>query len=253
MGTENVAPLLYSLARTTRARRILEIGAGYSTPFLLRALLDNLDDFRCERDQLAEKTARYHAAARPSETPQEILAALTHWELQPPPLADPAYYREPFQPALHSFDTAGSALNMEKLLGAPAKILTLHHRDFAGASNQIDKAHLPFDLAWMDCGGLREYQNFLKEYWDLVSENGGLIVLHYTLNNPWLAHIVKDLKLKQATTHFHNFELLSLLEPHKYRQNSCTIVRKISRCVDDFERATRPIRALSSDHEVGEI
>jgi predicted O-methyltransferase YrrM len=62
-GIENVGPFLYWLVRTTRAQRVLEIVVGYSTLFLLRALLDNADDFEHERAQLAEKTARYHAAA----------------------------------------------------------------------------------------------------------------------------------------------------------------------------------------------
>ncbi len=34
MGTEHVAPLLYTLARMTRPRSVLEVGLGYTTPFL---------------------------------------------------------------------------------------------------------------------------------------------------------------------------------------------------------------------------
>ena len=53
-------------------------------------------------------------------------------------------------------------------------------------------------------------------------------MLHSTLSNyrnwVWL----QDLKLQQATTGFRDFELLSLLEPHKWAQNSCTVLRKVS-------------------------
>ena len=33
MGTENVAPFLRSMVQLTRPNRILEIGAGYTTPW----------------------------------------------------------------------------------------------------------------------------------------------------------------------------------------------------------------------------
>ncbi len=40
-GTENVSPLLYTLARMRRARIVVEYGAGLSTLFLAQALKDN--------------------------------------------------------------------------------------------------------------------------------------------------------------------------------------------------------------------
>ena len=41
MGTENVGPLLRSLVQMVRPSRTLEIGAGYTTPFLLEAIVNN--------------------------------------------------------------------------------------------------------------------------------------------------------------------------------------------------------------------
>jgi predicted O-methyltransferase YrrM len=41
MGTELMAPLLYSLIRFVRPQRILEIGLGYTTPWLIKGLEDN--------------------------------------------------------------------------------------------------------------------------------------------------------------------------------------------------------------------
>src|SRR5439155_9930248 len=55
MGTERVADLLYALVRFTRPRRLLEIGAGYTTPFILQALADNVCDHRKEVAQLELK------------------------------------------------------------------------------------------------------------------------------------------------------------------------------------------------------
>ena len=41
MGTELVAPFLRSMVQLLRPSRILEIGAGYTTPFLLEGLVNN--------------------------------------------------------------------------------------------------------------------------------------------------------------------------------------------------------------------
>ena len=41
MGCENMGPLLYSLVRFLKPKRVLEIGAGLTSIFLLQALVDN--------------------------------------------------------------------------------------------------------------------------------------------------------------------------------------------------------------------
>jgi predicted O-methyltransferase YrrM len=46
MGAENLGPHLYSLVRFTKPARVLEVGAGYTSAFLLRALRDNASE--CE-------------------------------------------------------------------------------------------------------------------------------------------------------------------------------------------------------------
>ena len=45
MGTENVGPLLRTLIQMIRPQRILEIGAGYTTPFILDGLKANEEIF----------------------------------------------------------------------------------------------------------------------------------------------------------------------------------------------------------------
>ena len=52
MGTENVAWLLSSLIRLTRPRSILEVGLGYTTPFLLKGLADNTQEWHEDLDIL---------------------------------------------------------------------------------------------------------------------------------------------------------------------------------------------------------
>ena len=45
MGTENVGPLLRTLVQMIRPQRILEVGAGYTTPFILDGLKANEELF----------------------------------------------------------------------------------------------------------------------------------------------------------------------------------------------------------------
>ena len=59
MGVENMGPLLYSLIRFVKPRRILEVGAGYTTLFILQALKDNEAELKHLR---AENTANAAAA-----------------------------------------------------------------------------------------------------------------------------------------------------------------------------------------------
>lgn len=44
MGVENAGPLLYSFVRFTKCKNIVEVGAGYTTLFLLQALKDNEEE-----------------------------------------------------------------------------------------------------------------------------------------------------------------------------------------------------------------
>ena len=46
MGAENMGPLLYTLAWFSKPKNILEIGAGYTSIFLLQALEDNAEEGR---------------------------------------------------------------------------------------------------------------------------------------------------------------------------------------------------------------
>ena len=55
-GTEKVAPFLRSLAELTRPQKVLEIGMGYTTPFLLEAIEKNSEgllwDSNCDKEYL---------------------------------------------------------------------------------------------------------------------------------------------------------------------------------------------------------
>lgn len=79
-------------------------------------------------------------------------------------------------------------------------------------------------------------------YWDLVDPNGGLVLVHSTLTNAasrdWLARMKQHCASSSendncghSNSGYGPFELLSLMEPHKMRQNSVTMIRRMGSSV----------------------
>ncbi len=212
MGTELISHLLYSLIRSVKPRRVIEVGLGYTTPFLLQALADNIEDHNRQAKLLSSGN---------SENPESKVLVTD-------------YFEKPYEPLhigiddlSHPSTTAHGVLETVSDLGLD-KLLRLYQGDFRGMSKELAKEHEQIDFVWFDCGGLQEYVDFLGEYWNLVNSNGGIIVLHSTLTNMALSGVIANLKLKQATDAFNKYELLSLLEPHKLIQNSLTMIRMTS-------------------------
>lgn len=224
MGTEHVGPLLYHLVRMTRPRNTLEVGLGYTSAFLAQALADNAADEQGDRRLIAEGPA------------DDMRRNLLREE----------YFREPHAPRLHAIDdysgegsSAPAVLATLDALGL-GHVVHVHKADFRGHAAKLDRAHLPLDFVWFDAGGPLEYVDFLAEYWPLISQNHGLLLLHYTywhLTTTFqdrevssllcgsIANEIKRQQLRAGTAA--RFEVLSLLEPHKTRQGSVTMVRKL--------------------------
>jgi hypothetical protein len=222
MGVELVSPFLYTLIRCVKPRTVLEIGAGYSSLFILEALRDNA----VEDEQNAKKM---EGQVRSDEhTGLRRLLKGKH----PLPLAAPDYYeREAKEPILfviddssHPSTSAGKVTEVAKRLGLDA-YLRFHEGDFRGASEKLGEEILPFDFVWFDCGGL---DDFTKEYWSLINPHGGLLMIHSTLANPFKRSYVTDLRNRLKAQDGRTIEVLSLLEPHKWRQNSFTLIRLVS-------------------------
>jgi predicted O-methyltransferase YrrM len=204
MGTEAVAPLLYDLVMLHRPRRILEVGGGLSSLYLLKALADSDAAIEAERDALEADGG----------------------------LKLESYYRAPMAPArLHMIDnlvhrntTAGMVIETARELGLDGP-LNVHEADFMGYAEKLPKEEGPFDMVWFDCGTIEYFQHFKRAYWPLVNRNGGLILIHSLATNFHGQLFLSELKLEQATKSFTEFELMTLVEPHKARQNSVTMVR----------------------------
>lgn len=224
-GTENTGPLLYWLVRTTKPRNVLEVGLGYTTPFIAMALKDNADEFEADYARVRAQDESDHRTG----------------------LLSKEFHSRAYAPVHHAIDdlstegtTAGGALDICKDLGL-GEYVKLHEGDFRGMSQKIDRADLPFDFVWFDCGGPPEYIDFLKEYWRLINPNHGHLLLHYTywnlsgehqgreVSNLICGPIANEIKRQQlAGGMASRFEVLSLVEPHKTSQGSVTMIRKLA-------------------------
>ena len=106
----------------------------------------------------------------------------------------------------------------------------------------IPSERQPIDFVWFDAGGYEEYQRFIYDVLPLINPAGGVAALHFTLNNPYLMHVVKDLQLRRP-----DIEILSLFEPHKCHQNSLTLLRHTSGWRDEFYASEKAMRWLNAD------
>ena len=186
MGTENVGSFLRALAQMVRPNRILEIGAGYTTPFLLEALINNERVFNDGN-------------------------------------LDEAYFKNyDYAPKLVVIDD----MSLDDLMKKPGmnNLITSKYIDFIEGKFE-DKADVllnkygNFDFVWFDCGGASEYEIFMDQYWHICS---GYVLFHYTYSNgkPNSNH---NILLDKITG---NHSIFDIVEPHKNSQGSITMVNK---------------------------
>ena len=186
MGTENVGSFLRAMALMLRPSRILEIGAGYTTPFLLEALVNN------ER-------------------------VYDDGNLQASYFENYAY-----DPKLVVIDD----MSLGELLQKPgmkdiisSKYVEFIHGKFEDKADMLVKKYGNFDFVWFDCGGAQEYKTFIKKYWDICS---GYIFFHFTYKDG-SPNVLHDIILDNVTGSPFIFDIV---EPHKKRQGSITMVNK---------------------------
>ncbi len=186
MGTENVGAFLKSMVMMLRPNRVLEIGAGYTTPFLLEALINNERVF----DDGNLKESYFHNYV--------------------------------YNPKLIIIDNQSlgeltAVEGMEEIVNS--EYTNFIEGNFEGKGEELFKKHGHFDFVWFDCGGPKEYISFIKEYWDYCSK---YLFFHFTYSDgePNINHkIIRDLIKGNPIT-------LDIVEPHKKRQGSITIVQK---------------------------
>lgn len=219
MGTEAVAPFLACLVHLVRPRRVLEVGMGYTTPFLLAALAEVERQVGAEATALAAKTR--DRLARPGRLDDE-------WLVAEPPLAAPEFYLEPYRPEFVAVDnlsipdsSAGRVREVLAELGLDGRV-TVVNADLSKSLDRLPPGFAPIDLAWVDAW---ECLYFVDHFWDLINPDGGLVVMHYLMTYPEGEAILRYLAGLQRSRPG-ELEVVSLLEPHKLTQNSVTVLRR---------------------------
>ena len=194
-GTENVAPFLQSLINLTRPTRILEVGIGYTTPFLIEGLQKN-NNINID-NTFNEK-----------------------------------YLEVKYDPKIVIIDddSLGKSIpEVSKDVLQSYKFLEIIKGKFQGKSKDLFSRFGKFDFVWFDCGGRDEYESFIKEYWDICSD---YIIFHYTYYNLNADRYGTPNDLLKSILRYAKkpYFQLDIIEPHKKTQGSLTILRKEPLC-----------------------
>ena len=188
MGTEKLAPFLKSMVEFIRPSKILEVGAGYTTPFLIDAIKAN-------------KVLINEGNLYPN-----ILQRMPH---------DSRVF------TIDDFEDKAKLDEYRRLEKENSDFFSLYEGKFQDIlTKEFCEKNGPFDFVYFDCGGSAEYLDFCKNCLNYCS---GIVIFHFTFTNG-MPNGNKNIIDKYCTK---EYETISLLEPHKYRQGSVTIIRRI--------------------------
>ena len=211
--TENVGPFIYSTIKTIRPKKILEVGAGYTSIFFAKALkeIEEEDNFDLQllKDQKSDPNwERRHKLLNKNYQfgSDSKLIIVDNFSKEKHDTARPV-------------DNAIKKLHLNKYI------------DFVEADgmdlqqiNEMISNSLPLDFVFLDFGAGAALPILFKFYFEKINSFGGYIMVHSTLTNAmhrlWLA----ELKLKYSNDS--SVEIMSFLEPNKIMQNSFTLIKK---------------------------
>ncbi|MGC4806567.1 class I SAM-dependent methyltransferase [Micromonospora sp. DT233] len=219
MGTDVVAPLLVNLIHLLRPSRVLEVGMGYTTPFLVAALADVREQAAAEARALAAKTERHLAGGLRDE-----------WLNEEPALAAPAFHLRPYDPRLvavddlsNEFSSAPQVLEVLREL-AVEELVTVVNSDVRQCAEKLPAGYDVIDFAWVDAW---ECLYFFEHFWERIDPDGGVLLMHYLMTYPEGEAILRYLRQFQQANPG-ELEIVNLLESHKLTQNSITMLRRTS-------------------------
>ncbi|CAJ1945084.1 unnamed protein product [Cylindrotheca closterium] len=224
MGVENLGPLLYSFLRFTKKRRIVEIGAGYTSLWILQAIKENDDELR--RIKALEDEGR----CRLLDYPWTVPSAIQNLENESPLLLC-------IDNCEHQKETATGASAVANALG-----LDPYFEFMKGDAFDLELESNSVDVLWCDFGVGSRMSEFATSAWKSIRP-GGFFLCHSTLTNEntrqWLEAIRARSSQEVTGIPPEEYIELSLLEPHKSFQNSISIIQK--RQSSDGQRYEEPI------------
>lgn len=210
-GTERMGPLLYALVRFHRPQRIVEIGYGYTTPFLAQALKDNARDVQAER--------------RPEHPLRNAQILHDRWY-------DTFEFYEDDVGLTVLDDQSQRDDDFTRRLRGVLNDLDLADLVEVESSMRHADAHELFEpdslgVVWNDAQWDPEY---LKRWWPLLNKDGGLLLLHNVVGNGdsgnrWC--MASPRRTMEEIFPDESFEFLTLMEPHKAYQGSVAILRRL--------------------------
>jgi predicted O-methyltransferase YrrM len=211
MGVENMGPFLYSFLRLTKKRQIVEIGAGYTSPWLLQALKDNDDEM--ERIRELQRSGQCRLMDWPWTVPE---AVEEYDQLQASLLC--------IDNCAHQKETATGAAAIAKSLGLDSYFQFLQTDAF-----ELELPDDSVDVLWCDFGVGSRMKDFVAGAWSSLRP-GGFLLCHSTLTNKntrdWLEAVRNRQGQDVTGIPVGEYVEVSLLEPHKHYQNSISILQK---------------------------
>ena len=211
--TENVGPFIYSTIKTIRPKKILEIGAGYTSIFFGHALKEI-----AEEDSFDVKLLNEQQADPNWERRQRLLNKNYQFKSDSKLIIVDNFSKQKHDTA-RPVDNAINKLNINKYID----FVEADGMDLQKINELISKS-LPLDFVFLDFGAGAALPILFKFYFERINNQGGYIMVHSTLTNAmhrlWLA----ELKLKYNNDS--SVEIMSFLEPNKIMQNSFTLIKK---------------------------
>jgi len=211
MGVENLGPFLYSFLRMTKRRRIVEIGAGFTTVWILQALKDN------DLEMQSVRSIQQSGECKLLNIDWTIHPTVENFDSEPSKLFC-------IDNCEHQRETASGAGLVAKSLGLDSYL------EFRrGDAFDMKLPDSTIDVLWCDFGVGARMREFISSAWDCIRP-GGFLLCHSTLTNEntriWL-EAIRNRQPKTVTgIEPGEYTELSLLESHKRFQNSVSILQK---------------------------
>jgi hypothetical protein len=227
-----------------RPKNLVEYGSGYTTLYLLAALAENASDAAEEASLLRAKTEGTIYRADSDDNRGRRPSAEEWLESGGKACGvDPGFYLHAHNPRLYSIERLDCDHEYPARMREAVADLNLSQFFTYLPGHEPSPALLPpeafpIDLAWNDDS---HYMEFFDTFWDRLNPKGALMIFHNTVSVETFWSVMSCIKARRSAAR--DLEIVTLPEPHKLNQSSCTILRRMGDYKPSFEART-PDRVL---------